>query len=356
MALGTAAAIALGGGALLGAIGGGIKKGPDYTSIGVDPRSSQYANDALMRFQQYAAAGPGQQDVTAATEAGRGFASTLQGFANNGLFNMQQGRALAEQQFAGQRTALGQTFQDQLAQANRQAAISGRGGNDPILKARLAVEQSRQSAQLNADQQAAAVNLGRQSSLDTIGLLSQRYGALQGLSQQAFGNQQNLFGMASQQRGLDLQQRGQDIQQSLGAAQYEASRGGGLQGALTGGISGLSAGITAAGGLQALFGGTTDDADTTAGGLSMPQFGSSLMNSTPSLLASSMASRSPAAQVFTPTVAYPQGAGPQLPQGGLGAYWGTNAGDSYAPFVMSPQIRSLMNGPAIDVRSAVLGR
>ena len=347
--MGLMSALAIGGGALLGAVGGGIKKGPD---LSIDPRSSQYANDALMRFQQYAAAGPGQQDVTAATEAGRSFASTLQGFANNGLFNMQQGRALAEQQFAGQRTALGQTFQDQLAQANRQAAISGRGGNDPILKARLAVEQSRQSAQLNADQQAAAVGLGRQSSLDTIGLLGQRYGALQGLSQQAFGNQQNLFGMASQQRG-------QDLQQALGSAQYEASRGGGLQGALTGGISGLSAGITAAGGLQALFGGGAAGGAAAGGsvsGFSMPQFGSSLMNSAPSLLASSMASRSPAAQVFTPTVAYPGGAGPQLPQGGLADYWGSTAGDSYAPFAMSPQIRSLMNGPAIDVRSAVLGR
>lgn len=233
------------GGAILGGIGGAMKKGPAFKLSALGEQAQGYAGASLGAYNTLAQAGPGASDVTAAVNASRGYANTLGNFASGGLNNMSQGNQLAAQQFAGQRTALEQTFQQQLQQANQSAALSGRGQNDPILRARLAQDQSRQSAQINANQSSAAVDLGRQYSTDQIGLLGQQVNTLQGLSQQAFGNQQNLFSMSNQtlqnERSFGMQQ-----------AQYEASRGGGFQGALNGIMAGAGAGLQAGQGIQAM--------------------------------------------------------------------------------------------------------
>lgn len=240
-------AIGAGVGALAGALGGAIKKGPDLQTSALQNQAQGASSSALTAYQNLAAAGPGQTDVTAALNASRGYATTLGNFAQNGLQNQQQGNLLADQQFAGRRTALEQNFQDQMGSANRQAAISGRGASDPILRARLAVEQTRQSNQLQADQSSAAGQLGRQFSMDQISLGGQQVNTLQGLSQQAYGNQQNLFNMG--QLALTSER-----ENAFKVAGYEAGRGGGVMGAITGALGGASAGISMAGSISSMLG------------------------------------------------------------------------------------------------------
>lgn len=232
-------------GALAGGIGGAIKKGPkmQLSALGQEGQASSLA--ALQAYRNLVGVGPNATDVSASLDASRGFANQLNNISSSGLYDMAAGNRLAQQQFGGQRQAMEQQFQDQMTQANRSAAMSGRSSNDPILRARLAQEQSRQSAMLNAQQSSAAVDLGRQSTTDMLGLQGQRVGLLQGLSDQAFGNQQNLFGMGSSA----LQQ---DFGRQLASAQYEQSRGGGIGGALTGMAAGAGAGAQMGQGMNAM--------------------------------------------------------------------------------------------------------
>lgn len=302
MAIGTITAASIGGMAALGAIGGALKKGPNIQQSALSAQAQEDSLNALNAYRNLAAVGPGASDVSAATNTSRQYAQTLGNFAQNGLYNQQQGNLLAEQQFAGQRTALEQTFQDQLQSANRQAAISGRGANDPILRARLAVEQSRQSSLLNANQSSAAMNLGRQFSLDQIAVGGQQVNTLNSLANQAYANQQNLFQMG--QTALAGERN-----YALQSAGYEAQRGGGLLGGLTGAISGASAGLNMAGGISSLIGGQQlrtaqiDNLNAQTGVLqSAPQ----------SVGAGSSYALGQAAQPFQQ---YASAIGPQIPQG-----------------------------------------
>jgi hypothetical protein len=221
-------------GAGIGAIGGALKSGPDANMYGRNEAGKTYE-----AYKNLVGKGPGGADVTASVDATRGFANTLNNVASNGLYDQAAGNRLAEQQFAGQRQALAQSIQDQMAVANRAASSAGRSTNDPILRARLGAEAMRQSAAMNAQQSSAAMDLGRQSTMDMLSLQGQRVNTLQGLAEQAFAGQQNLFGMGQNLFGMDM-----------GAAQYENSRGGGLKGAITGGITGAGAGLQLATGFS----------------------------------------------------------------------------------------------------------
>jgi hypothetical protein len=99
----------------------------------------------------------------------------------------------------------------------------------------------RQGASLSAQQSAAAMDLGRQSTLDSLSLGGQRVNMLQGLADQAFAGQQNMFNMGQNLFNMDL-----------GAAGYEQGRGGGLKGAITGAITGAGAGLQFAQGFGAI--------------------------------------------------------------------------------------------------------
>jgi hypothetical protein len=226
----------IGGMAVMGAVGGGMKSGPDLKRYGRD--ESQKAYEA---YRNLVSKGPGAQDITAATDASRGYAEQLNRTASSGLYDQAAGNRLAEQQFAGQRQQLAQSLQDQMAVANRAASSAGRSSNDPILRARLGAEAMRQTAGMNAAQASAAQDLGRQNTLDTLNLSGQRVNALQGLADQAFAGQQNLFGMGQNLFSMDM-----------GEASYEASRGGGAKGAITGLVSGAGAGLQMMTGLGGL--------------------------------------------------------------------------------------------------------
>lgn len=218
---------AMGIGAGIGAIGGLFKSGPKMDMTGRNTSS-----DAMNAYKNLVAQGPGAADVSTAFGASKDYAQMLNNTASSGLYDMSAGNRLAEQQFAGQRQSLAQSLQDQMAVANRAASAAGRSSNDPILRARLGAEAMRATASLNSQQNSAAMNLGRQATMDRLDLSGQRVNVLQGLAQQAFSGQQTLFNMGGALQQMDS-----------GAAQYEQSRGGGIKGALTGAITGAGAGM-----------------------------------------------------------------------------------------------------------------
>lgn len=254
------AIVAVAGMAALGAAAGSMKSGPDSNNYG---RGT--SGDALEAYKNLVAKGPGAADVTAAYDAKKNYNTILADKASNGLYDSAAGNRLADQQFAGARQSLAQSLQDQMAIANRSASAAGRSTNDPILRARLGAEAMRAKAGLAAQQGSAAMELGRQNTLDSLNMGSQRVNLLQGMADQAFQGQRNIFDMGSQIQQMDM-----------ASAQYEQSRGGGLKGLLTGAVTGAGAGMQMVSG----FGGMGGGGGGMPGGMAdsssftMPQMGS----------------------------------------------------------------------------------
>jgi hypothetical protein len=186
--------------------------------------------------------------------------------------------------FGARRTALGQSFEDQLMQSNRQAALMGRAQNDPILKAKLAQEQIRQQAMLDAEQGGLATQLAMQLPGQRLGFAQQRSQILGGLATQAMANRQALAALGS---GIMNSERGFRLDTGLrfntGTANTQATSnmfsntavqslsnlfsntnssqttnatsnstgtsGGGFKGAVAGGLGGAAAGIKLGGAL-----------------------------------------------------------------------------------------------------------
>lgn len=136
---------------------------------------------------------------------------------SGGLPNQQdisQSSDIVNQLFASQKQAQTSAFQDQLTQANRAAAMSGRGVNDPVLRAKLAQEQTRQNAQLSANQGAATQQLALSLPGQRLGYATQASNALVGAGQNALNAYQNQY-----QTGAQAQQ--QDYGQRFGQAQMK---------------------------------------------------------------------------------------------------------------------------------------
>lgn len=173
----------------------------------------------------------GQADLTAAAGGARGLAALLQQYAQTGGLPSQGDIGAAQGQagdlLAQERIAQQQAFEDQLVQANRQAAMSGRGINDPILRAKLAQEQTRQNALLQGRQTALATEIARSLPGQRISYLGQSAQALLGSAQaqQAFAQNQ----VQSQQSALQAALGGVQGQQSLSAGLYGTQAGLGMQ-------------------------------------------------------------------------------------------------------------------------------
>lgn len=168
--------------------------------------------------------------------------------------------------FAPQQTQLNQAFQQQLYGANQQAALSGRDVNDPLLRAKLAQEQTRQQQTLGAQQTAFSAQQANQYSQDRLGYAGQAaqndlstYGNLFNTAQQGLQSERS-FGMQKAQGEFMQQANSTSFAQRLGAT-------------LQGGIAGAGAGLQA-GGLSSLFGGGGGTSPG-PGGFSMPSFGGS---------------------------------------------------------------------------------
>jgi hypothetical protein len=297
--------LAIGAGALIGGLAGS-KSAPDRQISDLERYAGEQSLNSLRAYSNLTGYGANSKDVAAGAQAQRDFGDLLKNYQSAGMYDFGAGRQLAEQQYAPQRQLMQQAFQDQLAEANKQAALMGRNTNDPILRARLAQDQARQSMALNAQQAAASMGFAREAVTDRLGLAGQRAESLFNFGNTALTNQSQLFGMSN----TALQsERANSYQQQ----QLDAHKGGGWMGALTGALQGASAGMGIAQGLSAM---QANDAYTSAmsgaggasggsggpfggPGLTMPTLGSSFGQSNaygfgigqPSMMASAPAAR-----------------------------------------------------------------
>lgn len=214
-------------------------------------------------LQKLLGIGPGAGEVQANTQFQNQYASQLQNLLNQAANpNQQQNFETARQYFAPQQTALNQQFEQQNIQSNRLAARLGRAGNDPILRNKLAQEQTRQQTMLNSQIGAFGQQLPAFQAQQLMGIGNQLSNIRAGLATQAFQNRQALIGMGQNLTAAERQYRLQAAgrtgsQTSTGSS----SSGGGVGDMLGGVISGIGQfGGGFGKGLTGLFG-------TAAGGL-----------------------------------------------------------------------------------------
>lgn len=262
-----AAAAALGG-AAVGGIAGAIPKtaksqsGVNVADASDFEKSLRTAQDSLYnQLSSFTQESGNIQDVSASTQSQRDLAQRLQGLIDQGGLpsqqQLQQGQQFAQQAFAPQQVALQQMMQDQTTASNRQSAMLGRSQDDPILRAKLLQEQTRQQAMLNAQVGAAGQQFAIGIPQQQLQLQAQKADVLGSLSNQAFSNRQSLLNI-----GNTLSQQERAYRLDTGTKWSTTKEGGGLGGFLSGAVGGLgtaaSLGSAAqrAGGFSNLFSGS----------------------------------------------------------------------------------------------------
>jgi len=208
---------------------------PDAT--GFEKRLGQNTQFDFSQLRDLIGAGPGKQDISAALNFNRMV-------GQHGLVPNQGdiGRAgqFTSDIFAGEREALGQSFEDQLTQSMRQRGLMGRGGADPILQAKLAQEQTRQQRMLGAQETGFSAQFAQ-------GLAQQRGTALNQLASQAQQNRLALLQSGSSLLGAERQFR-------LAQAEQENIVPGSFAKGMAGLIGGAGKGLSAASSLQSMGG------------------------------------------------------------------------------------------------------
>lgn len=251
MAIGTAAAIGLGiAGVSAAASAAGALKGPskdtktigDQSAFGAQGQSM--ASAGMTSFQSMVDQGPGGADVAAGAGAQRDLASLLQQYQQSGGIptsqDMSQAESFAGSMFGGRRNALRDSFREQSQQFNQQAALMGRSPLDPVMRNKLAQEQTRQSRQLDTEQGAFASQFAMQQPDRRLGFAQGRAQVMGGLASQAMANRQALFSMGQNALNSDNNLR-------MGQGSTTSSGGGqGAFNAITGGIAGAGAGMSLA--------------------------------------------------------------------------------------------------------------
>lgn len=252
---------ALGIGAGLGALGGLFgSKTETESKVNMAPASElehltgQGIRSDYAAMQGMVGAGAGQSDVAAGTASQRDLAALLQQYSQGGYLPSQadisSSNDLAAKLFGAQRLGMQQSFGDQLTQANQQAALMGRSGDDPILKAKLAQEQTRQASMLDAQQGSWAQQFALNQPMQRLGFAQDRAGILGGLATQAMANRQALLSLG---QGINQMEFGNRLQ-AAGKTTTQ-SYGGGLGGMFSGMIGGAGAGMSFAKNMPSLFGG-----------------------------------------------------------------------------------------------------
>lgn len=293
-------------GGLLGSLAGGQRdtsntSSNSYSSVdlrdsaaldkgrsGVETAGSNASMDQFNQLLALTNAGPGAEAVSQGFQASNSYADMLNNvLQSGGRANQNQidaSNQYASQIFAPQQTALNQQFNDQRIQASRMAAKLGRPGNDPILANKLAQEQTRQQSMLNSQQgafgaQYADSMVGRQLDLGSS-LMNVR----QGLATQAMNNRTTLMGLGQQlvnsERNYRLQTAGRS-----NSSNGTQSSGGGLAGAISGGLAGFGTGAATFGNAGPSFSSMFSSSGTNAasagmggGAASSPMGGMSGMN------------------------------------------------------------------------------
>ena len=223
------------------------------------------------QLQQLTQAGGGEEDVRAATEAQRSLADRLNALTETGGIpgaeDISAGQSFAEIAFAPQRELLSQAFEEQRITAGRQRARLGREGDDPILQARLAASQTRQTSVLGAQQQAQAQQLAFALPGQRLQFAAGRADVLSGLGSQAFRNQAALLSTGNQ-----LRQQERQFRLATATRTGTTTREGSFGQALLGGLAGASAGFGIARSIGSLFqgGGEVGRTGFFGGGLADP--------------------------------------------------------------------------------------
>lgn len=225
---------------------GGIAGASDFeTKLGAD---DGFIQADFRSLRDLIAQGPNRGDVRAGIQAQRDFASTLRTAGQEGasLQDISRGRTFADQVFAPQEQALQRQFQEQGVQNDRLSARLGRPVNDPILRAKLAQNQSNQLSDLEARRGSFAAQQGQAQFQQRLGLLGQRANLLSGLGQQAITNRNALLGA-----GSNLLAQQQQFRLAVSDPKF-AKKGGGIGGFFQGLAGGASAGLGVANAGQSL--------------------------------------------------------------------------------------------------------
>lgn len=257
--MGVATAAIVGGAAAAGAVAGSMKdKSTQEQSSGVNlaPQTSlelqgqDWASQGYSGFAQMVNAGPGQEDYTNGVQAQRDLATTYQNYANGGFLPNAQDQStsnnLAASLFGQQRVGLQQSMVQATQNANMSAAAMGRDTNDPILQAKLQTNYANQSAMLNAQQGAAASQFAMQMPGQRLQYQQAYASQMGGLATQAMSNRQALAAMGD---GILQQERNWQYQSGTHWGNQTQESGGGVKGAINGGLAGLGAGMSAVGGM-----------------------------------------------------------------------------------------------------------
>ncbi|MCK5016132.1 MAG: hypothetical protein KAS32_03590 [Candidatus Peribacteraceae bacterium] len=272
--------LALGGLAAAGAVGGVASAVGQDTSVetvqtpfekrfeleragGLERQGFGVAQQGLTGLEGLVGAGPGQQDVSAALTAQRGFAGQLGGLAETGLLptgqDISRTAGLAGQLLRPEQVALQQAFGRQEIQAGRSAAALGRGVGDPILQAKLRTSQMEQQERLGARQTSLSTQLAMMQPEQRLALSRERAGVLGGLGTQAMQNRSFLTqlgqGIGEAERSFRERTATQTGFNTQAFQQTSTNALGAIGGGISGGLAGLGAGASLASNIPSLFGG-----------------------------------------------------------------------------------------------------
>lgn len=245
------------GGAIIGAIGGAMgQHGSSHSSgsSGVDlAPASGLENTATTNIgndygslQAMVNAGPGQQDVTNAYNQQGAYSSMLSEFARTGGAASPEDIARAQQQaslqFAPQQVALNQSFEQEQMRAKQLAAQLGRPINDAYIQAQLGKERMNSQQMLAANQGAFIGQQSQQNALSRLGYTAQLTDVQNSLASQAMANRQALLSIGQGIQGSERNFR-LGTATRWGQQNGTTDSGGGLGGAISGGLAGAGMGM-----------------------------------------------------------------------------------------------------------------
>lgn len=195
----------------------------------------------LAQFQTQVGLGPGDTQVQQAQLSNKSLQDMLAKYSKGGYApsesDISSAGKFAADMFAPQQLAMQQGYAGQQQKAAQLAAQMGRPINDPIIQSKLAQEQMQGQERLGAAQGAFASQYAQQQPMQRLGFTSQLADVNNSLASQAMANRQALFSMGNQ-----VQTQQQNFRLNSAEQYGSTSSGGGLKGALTGGIAGFGAG------------------------------------------------------------------------------------------------------------------
>jgi hypothetical protein len=243
---------------LLGAIAGGQKDVSDVQTskiLAAESELEKQAGKSLMStltgYEGLVNAGPGEQDMTRATGASRSLADLLQQYANGGFMptaqDYQQSWSTTQNIFQPRTTQLQQRFQEEERGFAKQAQMMGRDPMDVVFKNRLAQTRAREEALLGADQTSFYQQQAMSMPGQRLNYMSNYANVTGGLASQALANRQNLLSM-----GNTIKQNEQNFRLNSATTNQRSTSGGGIKGAIAGGIAETGAVMDMASGFMSM--------------------------------------------------------------------------------------------------------